>query len=46
MMAKLVELAATSACPRGQGQGQTEQDAERLGLNSGHPVGGHRRENC
>ena len=50
MMAKLVELAATSACARGQRQRQTEasaqQDAEKLGLNSGHPVGGHRREDC
>ena len=49
-MAKLVELVATSACARGQRQGQAEasaqQDAERLGLNSGRPVGGHRREDC
>ena len=50
MMAKLVELVATSACARGQRQGQAEasaqQDAERLDLNSGHPVGGHHREDC
>ena len=29
-----------------QAEASAQQDVERLGLNSGHPVGGHRREDC